>query len=95
MFLHELWDYMLRMRLCLQKALNLKSGANTITFSLSASGVIACTARIFLWESTDLVVISDIDGTITKCVYLCLQIILSTLLTLALADLTAWGTYSR
>lgn len=53
---------------CLQKALHLKSGANTITFSLSASGVIACTARIFLWDSTDLVVVSDIDGTITKCV---------------------------
>ncbi|KAF9464839.1 Lipin/Ned1/Smp2-domain-containing protein [Collybia nuda] len=48
------------------KALNLKPGANTITFSLSASGAIACTARIFVWDSTDLVVISDIDGTITK-----------------------------
>lgn len=49
-----------------QKSLNLKSGANNITFSLSTTGVIACTARIFLWDSTDLVVISDIDGTITK-----------------------------
>ncbi|PFH51330.1 hypothetical protein AMATHDRAFT_59413 [Amanita thiersii Skay4041] len=48
------------------KALSLKSGTNTITFSLSASGVIACTARIFVWDSTDLIVISDIDGTITK-----------------------------
>lgn len=51
-----------------QKSLNLKSGANNITFSLSTTGVIACTARIFLWDSTDLVVISDIDGTITKYV---------------------------
>ncbi|TFK43792.1 Lipin/Ned1/Smp2-domain-containing protein [Crucibulum laeve] len=48
------------------KALNLKPGANSITFSLSASGVIAATARIFVWDSTDLVVVSDIDGTITK-----------------------------
>ncbi|KIM91230.1 hypothetical protein PILCRDRAFT_811742 [Piloderma croceum F 1598] len=48
------------------KSLNLKPGANTITFSLSTSGVIACTARIFVWDSTDLVVVSDIDGTITK-----------------------------
>lgn len=49
-----------------QKSLNLKPGANTITFSLSATGVAACTARIFVWEHTDLVVVSDIDGTITK-----------------------------
>ena len=48
------------------KQLNLKKGANTITFSLSASGVVACTARIFLWDSSDLIVVSDIDGTITK-----------------------------
>ena len=51
---------------CTQKALNLKAGANSITFSLSASGAVACTARIFVWDSTDLVVVSDIDGTITK-----------------------------
>lgn len=49
-----------------QKSLNLKPGANTITFSLSASGAVACTARIFLWDSTDQIVVSDIDGTITK-----------------------------
>ncbi|KAG5648821.1 hypothetical protein DXG03_000170 [Asterophora parasitica] len=48
------------------KSLNLKPGANSITFSLSTSGTIACTARIFVWDSTDLVVVSDIDGTITK-----------------------------
>ncbi|KAF9450644.1 LNS2-domain-containing protein [Macrolepiota fuliginosa MF-IS2] len=47
------------------KTLDLKPGANSITFSIS-SGVIACTARIFVWEHSDLVVISDIDGTITK-----------------------------
>ncbi|KAF6762059.1 nuclear elongation and deformation protein 1 [Ephemerocybe angulata] len=48
------------------KALNLQPGPNTITFSLSATGAVAATARIFVWESTDLVVVSDIDGTITK-----------------------------
>ena len=48
------------------KQLDLKSGANTITFSLSASGVAACTARIFVWDHSDLIVVSDIDGTITK-----------------------------
>ncbi|KAJ6466693.1 LNS2-domain-containing protein [Mycena vitilis] len=48
------------------KSLNLKPGPNSITFSLSTSGAIACTARIFVWDSTDLVLVSDIDGTITK-----------------------------
>ncbi|KAG7097333.1 hypothetical protein E1B28_004692 [Marasmius oreades] len=48
------------------KSLNLKPGPNPITFSLSITGAVACTARIFVWDSTDHVVISDIDGTITK-----------------------------
>ncbi|OCH86228.1 LNS2-domain-containing protein [Obba rivulosa] len=48
------------------KSLNLKPGANSITFSLSATGAIACTARLFVWDYEDQVVISDIDGTITK-----------------------------
>ncbi|KAI9437755.1 Lipin/Ned1/Smp2-domain-containing protein, partial [Lactarius indigo] len=48
------------------QALDLRPGANTITFSLASSGVVACAARIFLWEHTDSVVVSDIDGTITK-----------------------------
>lgn len=48
------------------KQLDLKPGANTITFSLSASGVVACTARIFVWDHADMIVVSDIDGTITK-----------------------------
>lgn len=48
------------------KSLNLKPGANSITFSLSATGVVACTARLFVWDHTDQIVISDIDGTITK-----------------------------
>ncbi|KAI0221581.1 lipin Ned1 [Massospora cicadina] len=45
------------------KAINLSPGANEVTFSV---GKAACSARIFLWNYDDLVVISDIDGTITK-----------------------------
>ncbi|GAA5997262.1 phosphatidate phosphatase PAH1 [Rhodotorula paludigena] len=50
------------------KALGLKKGMNTISFSVrsSYSGYATCTSRIFLWESDFQVVISDIDGTITK-----------------------------
>lgn len=50
------------------KSLNLKPGPNTVQFSVSSSysGYAVVTARIFLWESTDQVIISDIDGTITK-----------------------------
>jgi hypothetical protein len=56
----------------LQKQLQLNDGANTITFSVTSSysGQASCTARIFLWDESDQVVISDIDGTITKCVIL-------------------------
>ncbi|KAI6152489.1 LNS2-domain-containing protein [Pisolithus tinctorius] len=50
----------------LTKALDLKLGTNTITFSLTTGGAPACTARIFVWEATDRIVVSDIDGTITK-----------------------------
>ena len=37
-----------------------------MTFSLSTTGLATCTARIFLWDSLDHIVVSDIDGTITK-----------------------------
>lgn len=42
---------------------------NAISFSVrsSYSGYATCTSRVFLWESDFSVVISDIDGTITKC----------------------------
>ncbi|WWC72692.1 uncharacterized protein I206_106656 [Kwoniella pini CBS 10737] len=51
-----------------QKSLQLKPGPNTIQFSVTSSfsGLATCTSRVFLWEETDQVVISDIDGTITK-----------------------------
>lgn len=50
------------------KQLDLKKGKNEISFTVqsSFSGVAVITARIFLWESDYQVVISDIDGTITK-----------------------------
>nr|XP_019050786.1 hypothetical protein I302_01228 [Kwoniella bestiolae CBS 10118]OCF29716.1 hypothetical protein I302_01228 [Kwoniella bestiolae CBS 10118] len=50
------------------KSLHLKPGPNTIQFSVTSSysGLATCTSRIFLWEEADQVVISDIDGTITK-----------------------------
>ncbi|GAA6002640.1 hypothetical protein JCM10207_007606 [Rhodosporidiobolus poonsookiae] len=50
------------------KQLGLKKGSNTISFSVrsSYSGYATCTSRVFLWESDFQVVISDIDGTITK-----------------------------
>ncbi|WFD35937.1 phosphatidate phosphatase [Malassezia cuniculi] len=50
------------------KQLNLRKGTNTISFSVTSSysGVATCQARIFLWESTHRIVVSDIDGTITK-----------------------------
>ncbi|KAJ3551651.1 hypothetical protein NM688_g4579 [Phlebia brevispora] len=63
---HKKYAKTLRLTSDQLKSLDLKKGANTITFSLSATGVAACTARIFVWEHTDLVVVSDIDGTITK-----------------------------
>lgn len=50
------------------KQLGLRKGENTITFSVTSSysGVATCRARVFLWDSDKPVVVSDIDGTITK-----------------------------
>ena len=50
------------------KQLGLRKGTNTITFSVTSSysGVATCRARIFLWDCDQPVVVSDIDGTITK-----------------------------
>ncbi|KAF9427168.1 hypothetical protein BGZ94_005370 [Podila epigama] len=49
-------------------SLNLKKGANTVSFSVTSSyqGTATCVAKIFLWDYDAQVVISDIDGTITK-----------------------------
>ncbi|XP_065651407.1 phosphatidate phosphatase LPIN1 isoform X3 [Hydra vulgaris] len=50
------------------KALNLKYGPNKVTFSVTTrlQGTAECSARIFLWDYSDKIIISDIDGTITK-----------------------------
>ncbi|KAE8379934.1 Lipin/Ned1/Smp2-domain-containing protein [Aspergillus bertholletiae] len=45
------------------KALNLKPGANDMSFSVNRA---TCTATMYLWNGNTPLVISDIDGTITK-----------------------------
>lgn len=45
------------------KALNLKPGGNTMSFSVNKA---TCTASMYLWNGNTPIVISDIDGTITK-----------------------------
>lgn len=49
-------------------SLNLREGANSVTFSVTTKyqGTAMCTATIYLWNYKDKIVISDIDGTITK-----------------------------
>ncbi|KAG0179954.1 hypothetical protein DFQ28_002064 [Apophysomyces sp. BC1034] len=50
------------------KSLNLKKGVNTISFSVTSAyqGTATCAAKVFYWDYNIQVVISDIDGTITK-----------------------------
>jgi hypothetical protein len=52
--------------------LNLQPGANNISFVCSSrlSGKQIITASIYLWDYTDKIVISDIDGTITRSDFL-------------------------
>ncbi len=47
------------------KALNLKPGINDMSFSVNKA---TCTANMYLWSGDVPIVISDIDGTITKLV---------------------------
>lgn len=51
-----------------QGRLNLKDGPNEVAFSVTTQyqGTCRCEATIYLWNWDDKVVISDIDGTITK-----------------------------
>ncbi|KFQ50446.1 Phosphatidate phosphatase LPIN3, partial [Pelecanus crispus] len=48
--------------------LNLQDGPNEVAFSVTTQyqGTCHCEATIYLWNWDDKVVISDIDGTITK-----------------------------
>jgi len=49
-------------------ALNLMPGSNEVQFSVTTAfqGTTRCLCHIYLWRHTDKLVISDIDGTITK-----------------------------
>ncbi|KAK6340287.1 hypothetical protein TWF730_002051 [Orbilia blumenaviensis] len=53
----------LRLTSCQLKSLNLKPGANTLSFSVNKA---VCNANLYLWKWNIPIVISDIDGTITK-----------------------------
>ncbi|XP_036682196.1 phosphatidate phosphatase LPIN3 isoform X3 [Balaenoptera musculus] len=50
------------------RRLNLQEGANNVVFSVTTQyqGTCRCRATIYLWKWDDRVIISDIDGTITK-----------------------------
>uniref|UniRef100_A0A8C1KTV9 phosphatidate phosphatase n=1 Tax=Cyprinus carpio TaxID=7962 RepID=A0A8C1KTV9_CYPCA len=50
------------------ESLNLREGANTVVFSVTTQyqGTCRCEATIYLWSYDDKIIISDIDGTITK-----------------------------
>lgn len=56
--------------LCYQASLKLKEGPNDVTFSITTQyqGTCRCEGTIYLWNWDDKVIISDIDGTITKYV---------------------------
>ncbi len=56
----------------LQDSLKLKEGPNDVTFSITTQyqGTCRCEGTIYLWNWDDKVIISDIDGTITKYVFL-------------------------
>lgn len=51
-----------------QGRLKLQDGPNEVAFSVTTQyqGTCRCEATIYLWNWDDKVVISDIDGTITK-----------------------------
>lgn len=52
----------------LVKSLGLKEGSNEVVFSVTTAyqGTTRCKCNIYLWNHDDKIVISDIDGTITK-----------------------------
>jgi len=62
--------YKKTLRLSSQKLseMNLRPGSNEVEFSVTTAfqGTTRCKCHIYLWHHTDRVVISDIDGTITK-----------------------------
>jgi phosphatidate phosphatase LPIN len=67
---HPRFNYAKSLRLSSDqlKSLNLQDGVNTVQFSVHSSfqGKAVCSAKIFLWNHDTKIVISDVDGTITK-----------------------------
>ncbi|XP_047669578.1 zgc:123305 isoform X5 [Tachysurus fulvidraco] len=66
--LNQIYRKSLRLTSQQIERLNLKEGANNIVFSVTTQyqGTCRCEAAIYLWNWDDKVIISDIDGTITK-----------------------------
>lgn len=62
---HKSYAKTLRLTSDQLKSLNLKPGANDLAFSVN-QGKAVCTAKMFYWKYNVPIVISDIDGTITK-----------------------------
>ena len=73
---------------CGQVSLHLKDGPNDVVFSVTTQyqGTCRCQGTIYLWSWDDRIVISDIDGTITRCVcvrvHACVCVLFSPMLTL-------------
>lgn len=53
-----------------QLSLQLQEGPNDVMFSVTTQyqGTCRCQGTIYLWNWDDKIIISDIDGTITRCV---------------------------
>ncbi|KAK3574854.1 hypothetical protein QTP86_018320 [Hemibagrus guttatus] len=66
--LNQIYRKSLRLTSQQIECLNLREGANKIVFSVTTQyqGTCRCEAAIYLWNWDDKVIISDIDGTITK-----------------------------
>lgn len=67
-FMNEKYRKSLRLTSEQIQSLNLKPGMNELEFSVTTAyqGTSRCKCYVFRWKHTDKVVISDIDGTITK-----------------------------
>lgn len=67
-FMHDKYRKTLRLTSEQIESLNLKAGMNEMEFSVTTAyqGTSRCKCYVFRWKHTDKVVISDIDGTITK-----------------------------
>jgi len=65
---NEKWKKTLKLPKDAIKFLNLNQGANEIQFSVTTAyqGTTKCYCHVYLWHHSDKIVISDIDGTITK-----------------------------